>query len=198
MLYNRYMSKRLGLSEPERILFWSANIWNFSDGLLGPLFAIFASRIGGDIMDISWAWATYLMVTGLGMVAVGRLGDRVGHHGLSVIGYSFTAVFTFAYLFVESPFDLFIVQAGLGLGLAFSNPTWEALYDRYSGNGGNDGYIWGVASAGRSIAQACAILVGAYIVTEFSFDVLFIAMGILATAAALYQAKILKYARHRS
>lgn len=191
MIHHRYLK----LSEPERILFWSANLWNFSDGLLGPLFAVFASRIGGDIMDISWAWAIYLAVTGFGMAAVGVIGDKVGHHALSVVGYAFTAVFTFGYLFVESPFDLFIVQAGLGLGLAFSNPTWEALYDRYSGSGKNDGYIWGVASAGRSISQAAAILVGAYIVTTFSFDVLFVAMGILATVAALYQAKILRYAR---
>ncbi len=185
----------LRLSEPERILFWSSNLWNFSDGLLGPLFAVFASRIGGDIFEISWAWAIYLAVTGLGMAAVGAMGDRVGHHALSVVGYALTAEITITYLIVQIPNDIFIVLAGLGIGLAFSNPTWEALYDHYSGKGGHDGYVWGIAGAGGRIAQAAAILIGAYVVTKLSFDALFIAMGTLATLAALYQAKILKFAK---
>lgn len=163
--------------------------------MLGPLFAVFTARVGGDIFEVTWAWAIYLVVTGIGMVIVGRLGDRIGHHYLSVLGYSMTAIFTFSYLFVESPFDLFIVQAGLGLALAFSNPTWDALYDRYSGDGKHDGFVWGYASAGRYIAQACAIVIGGYIVTRFSFDTLFILMGCVSLLAAWHQSKILRFSK---
>ena len=69
------------------------------------------------------------------------------------------------------------------------------LYDHYSGSGKHDGYIWGLASAGRYITQAFAILIGAFIVTTFSFEVLFIMMGTVSTAAAFYQAKILRFSR---
>lgn len=183
------------LTEPERVLFFSSSIWNLADGMLGPLFAVFTAKVGGDILEITWAWSVYLAVTGVGMIAVGRLGDRVGHHMLSVLGYAMTPIFTFGYLFVESPFDLFIIQAGLGLGLAFSNPTWAALYDKYSGKGEHDGVIWGWASAGGYLAQACAVLMGGLIVTYASFDTLFIIMGCISTLAFLYQTRILKFVR---
>jgi hypothetical protein len=87
--------------------------------MLGPLFTIFTQRVGGDILDLTWAWAAYLTVTGLGMLAVGRIGDRVGHHTLSVIGYGLTSFFTFGYLLVETPFELFVVQADLVLHSPF-------------------------------------------------------------------------------
>lgn len=185
------------LSEPERILFWSSNIWSFSDGLLGPLFAVFTQRVGGDVLELTWAWALYLSVTGFCMVFVGKLGDRIGHHYLSVLGYALTTLFTFGYLFVDSTLDLFIVQIGLGMALALSNPTWDALYDHYSGDGSHDGFIWGYASAGRYIAQAVAILSGGLLVTYFSFETLFIIMGSISLFATYHQAKILRYARSK-
>jgi MFS family permease len=159
----------------------------------GDALTIFTQRVGGDILDLTWAWAAYLTVTGLGMLAVGQIGDRVGHHTLSVIGYALTSFFTFGYLLVQTPFELFVVQAGLGLALAFSNPTWDALYDKYSGDGSQDGTVWGYASAGRYIAQAAAICIGGLVITYASFEALFIVMGCVSLLATFYQARILRY-----
>ena len=48
------------------------------EGMLGPLFAVFAQRIGGNILDITWAWAIYLGMTGiLTIVADGVSGDII-------------------------------------------------------------------------------------------------------------------------
>lgn len=41
----------------EWILLWSSNLWALGEGMLGPLFAVFAQRIGGNILDITWAWS---------------------------------------------------------------------------------------------------------------------------------------------
>ena len=37
------------LSKHGRILLIADNLWYFGEGMLGPLFAIFAQKIGGDI-----------------------------------------------------------------------------------------------------------------------------------------------------
>lgn len=183
------------MSDPEWILFMSATVWAFSDGMLGPLFAVFAERIGGDILSITWAWALFLAVTGIGMMFTGRLGDTYGHYYLSVWGYIFSAIFTFGYMFVGDKWSLFFVQIGLGIGLALANPTWDALYDKYSGTGENDGLVWGTAAAGRYIAQAIAMIIGGFVVTHSSFTLLFFIMGCVMVLAASYQIRILKYAR---
>ena len=74
------------LSKPEKILLWGNILWISGVGMLGPLFAIFAEKIGGNILEISWAYATYLVVTGIGIIVVGTLGDRIGHKRLMVAG----------------------------------------------------------------------------------------------------------------
>lgn len=171
----------------EKTLLWSGNLWLFSDGLLGPLFAIFTEEVGGDILDITYAWATFLVVTGILTIHVGKLADRIGHEKLLITGYGLNALFTFAYLLIDSPLDLLFVQAGLGFSLALANPTWYALYDKHSGNG-KDGYIWGSTLGQGSIATGIATLMGGMIVTATSFSTLFIIMGVLQISATLVQA----------
>jgi hypothetical protein len=45
------------MQRKERLLLWSSNLWSLGEGMLGPLFAVFAQGIGGNILDITWAWA---------------------------------------------------------------------------------------------------------------------------------------------
>ena len=86
------------LSKTTRILLWGANIWFFGEGMLGPLFAVFSDKVGGDILDITWAWATYLMVTGIVYIIVGKLiNGKPIKEKVMVAGYALNAVFTFRY-----------------------------------------------------------------------------------------------------
>lgn len=167
-----------------RILLWSSNVWALGEGLLGPLFAVFTQHIGGDILNISGAWATYLIVTGTGMILIGKWSDSVGKRRLLVFGYTLNAIFTFGYLLVSDPIHLFIVQAGLGIAFACTEPTWYALYDKYSGDGREDGKVWGLANGMYYIFSAIALLAGGLVIKHLSFTHLFIFMGILQTIAA--------------
>jgi len=173
----------------ERILLWGSNLWLLGDGLLGPLFAVFAGEIGGDIFDITAAWAIFMIVTGILTIQVGKFGDKIGHEYLLFAGYALNTVFTFSFLLIETPAQLFMVQAGLGISLALANPTWYALYDKYS-TPNKDGYIWGVASGHGNIATGIAAMAGGYIVTNYSFEVLFITMGIIQAITTILQAQL--------
>ena len=179
------------MNKKEKILLYGANLWYLGEGMLGPLFAIFAERIGGSILDISWAWATYLIVTGLLIIFVGKISDRINKEKLMIAGYFLNALFTFSYLFVSSPKHLFIVQAGLGIATALGTPTWEALYAKYEDKR-HAGFIWGLASGEAGIITGVAMIIGGLIVNYFSFNTLFITMGIIQVIGAIYQAQILK------
>ena len=161
--------------------------------MLGPLFAIFAARVGGSVLDISWVWAVYLGVTGIGIIIVGKIADKKGYMALMLLGYALSSVFTFAYLLVASPLHLLIVQIGHGIALALSQPTWLALYDKFSGDGSQDGYLWGLSSGEGYIFSGLAIVAGGLVVHYFSFALLFIIMGTLLALSTVYQAMLLKY-----
>lgn len=175
-----------------RLLLQSNYAWSLGEGMLGPLFAVFTQRIGGDIFDISWAWAVYLMLTGVLIMIVGKFSDQfIDKKKLMVIGYALNAVFTFSYLLVSSPVHLLLVQIGLSVAAAFSYPTWEALFAR-SNKKSEDGYGWGLADGGGRFFMGVAILIGGAIVTYGSFHLLFVVMGCLQVIATLRVAQILK------
>src|SRR3989344_874012 len=167
------------LNKKLRILLYGANIWYFGEGMFGPLFAIFAERVGGDILDVSWAWAIYLIFAGILYLVFGRISDKYDvKEKLMIAGYALNAIFTFAYLFVSTPTHLFIVQAGLGLAVAMATPAWFALYSDYE-NRKHSGFQWGLSEGGAKIITGIAIVIGGYIVSYTSFKTLFIIMGII-------------------
>ncbi len=180
------------LTHKAKILLYASNIWYLGEGMLGPLVAVLTERVGGDILDISWAFAIYLGFTGIFTILIGKISDR-GHiqEKLMVAGYALNAVFTFGYLLVDSTTSLFIVQAGLGLASALATPTWEALYAKYEDKK-YAGYSWGLAEGEASLITAVAILIGGSIVEFASFDLLFVVMGSIQVIATLYQARILR------
>src|SRR3990167_8531372 len=172
------------MKQKEKILLWGSNLWMFADAMLGPFFAVFTERIGGDILDISWALAVYYIATGIFVIVVGKFSDGYSKEKLMVFGYGLTAVFTFGYLLVSQPWHLFILQLGLGLALALANPTLYALYDKYS-TPHHDGYIWGLADGQSKILMGLAIVFGGFIIGYFSFEILFVIMGFVQIAATL-------------
>lgn len=164
--------------------------WFFGEGMLGPLFAIFAGKIGGDILDISWAWATYLIVTGILIMVVGKISDRLNKNKIVFIGYALNTLFTFSYLLVYNQYTLLLVQAGLGISAALATPTWNALYAKYE-NKKQDGFIWGLADGTAQLFTGLAIIIGGFIVSIFSFNLLFIVMGVIQVFATLFLLPVL-------
>lgn len=182
----------MAINKNIRVLLFGASIWYIAEGMLGPLFAVYTETIGGGILDITWAWAVYLIVAGILYIIVGKLtDDHKNKKGIMVLGYALNALCTFGYLLVTTPDQLFLVQAGLGVAAALATPTWNALYAGYEDKK-HAGLEWGLADGTRQIITACAIIIGGYIVSYASFQTLFLIMGTIQVIATIYQTRILK------
>jgi len=171
-----------------RSLLVSSALWYLGESMLGPFFAVFAQKIGGSILDISGAWTVYLIVTGILVIIVGKISDTlISKERLLIAGYFLNCIFTFAYIFIKSPFELFIVQAGLGVSAALATPTWSALFARHESKK-NDGFDWGLAGGSTYLVNAVAVFTGGIIINYFSFNVLFFTMGVVQVVSAIYVA----------
>jgi MFS family permease len=179
------------LSRTLKILLLGANIWYFGEGMMGPLFAIFSEKVGGDILDITWAWSTYLVITGLFYILVGRLLNNKDYKiKVMVLGYTLNAFLTFGYLLVDSPIKLFIVQAGLGIAEALGTPAWDALYAKNL-DSDLDSYAWGLSTGQSQIVTGIAFAIGGVITHFISFEALFITMGLIQIVAAIVTAQLI-------
>lgn len=179
-------------SRIERSLLYGSNIWYLGEGMFGPLFAVFTERIGGDVLDIVWAWAAFLIVSGSFYIFVGTYVDgRFDKRKVMVLGYALNAAFTFTYLLVATPLGLLLVQVGLGFAGALATPTWNALYSQNEDRR-RVVYKWGLADGAASIITGIAVVIGGFIVTTFSFTTLFVVMGVIQSVAAVYQSRIIR------
>ena len=177
---------------PIRILLVGSNLWYIGEGMFGPLLSVYSERIGGNLLDLTWAWSMYLFVTGLCTLGIGALTDRWrSPERLMVAGYVLNALCTFTYLLVATPTHLLLVQAGLGVASALASPTWNVLYAAYTPPQ-QAGTLWGAAQGQSYLITGIAILLGGYIVYWGSFTLLFVIMGVIQLIAAIYQAQILR------
>lgn len=178
------------MTKPLRLLLIASSLWYFSEGLLGPLFAVFSEEIGGDLLDITSAWAVYLIASGVAYVVVGRLLNRSAwKFRMIAVGYALNTLFTFAYLLVHDTTGLFLVQIGLGVAEAVATPAWDAFYASRLADT-EDTFAWGIASGHTQFISGIAIAVGGLIAKYLSFDALFVVMGLISLAATIVQGRL--------
>jgi MFS family permease len=170
-----------------KILLLGSYIWFFGEGLLGPLYAVFAQHIGGNILELTGAFSLYLIIMGMLSLCFGRISDHYSQKNLMIFGYGLNAAATFGYLLVDNPIKLFLIQGILGVASALATPTWNALYSKHLDKK-HFGEEWGLDDGGSEIIIGLAVITGGLIITYFSFPVLFMIMGTIQVLATIVQA----------
>lgn len=181
----------MNFSKINRILLIASGLWFFGEGLFGPLFAVFTEKIGGDILDVTWAWSIYSVSLGLLYFLTGKLINRSKYkEEVMVLGYLLNTLFTFSYILVHNSTQLFIVQIGLAIAESLSTPTWDSIFAKNMDDPG-DTQLWGIAGGQSHFFSGIAIAIGGLITYYISFNALFIIMGIIQAMATIMQSRIL-------
>jgi MFS family permease len=164
------------LKKALKILLLTDACFIFAAGLLGPIYAIFVSEIGGDLLDAGWAWAAFMLTSGIVVFLLSRWENKVHHYEQLIVGgYAIRVVAIFAYIFVQSPMQLMMAQALLGLGEAFTLPAYDALFTK-SIDKGREAAQWGDWEAMDYIVTAFSAIIGSAIAMAFGFRALFMGM----------------------
>ncbi len=179
------------LSKIQITLLFASGLWFFGEGLLGPLFAVFSQKIGGDILDITWAWALYLILSGTLYIVFGRLlRDSKHKEKAMILGYIINTICTFCYILIKTNSELLFLQVGFSVAEAISTPIWDSIFSNEL-ELKDDSFLWGIAGGHSHIISGIAIAIGGLITFYLSFNVLFIIMGFIQLASTLIQANLL-------
>jgi len=170
-----------------------ADSWmNLALGMIGPIYAIFVERIGGDLLDASWAYFAFMITSGVVMMMLGKWEDRTKHkEKLIVLGYFLGALGCLMYIFVNGQMTLLITQVILGLSVAVITPAFDAFYSRHTTKK-EEAFDWGSVEAEWYIVTAVSAIIGGYVADIFGFRTLFTVMFVISLISVIISLRLLK------
>ncbi len=169
------------------IMFGTRMVMGFGSRIVGPMLPLFVQSLmpGGErVASVTGLIMGVGAATGaLGAVALGRVGDRIGHRRVMVACALGAAALYAPQFLVTTPTQLLILQgaAGVALGgiLASVSATLANLAPQ-----GRQGVVYGVDASAVSLANAVAPMAGAAIAAALGLRFIFLCTaGIFALAA---------------
>ena len=180
MIFKKLFNKQI------RILLATNGCILIAGSMLGPIYALFVERIGGDLLDASYAFGVYALAAGITTLASGRYADKLKESELIVVlGYSIMGLAFFGYTLVDSIWSLLAVQVLIGLGEAIYAPAFDSSYSKHL-DGHKSGREWGAWESINYFTTALGAIAGGFLVTFFGFNTIFIIMGLLSFSSAFY------------
>ena len=169
-----------------RILLITNGVVLVAGAMLGPIYAIFVEKIGGDLLQASFTGGIFAMAAGITTLVAGRYADKIKENELIVVfGYLIMGIGFLLYIFVNSMLFLLFVQILIGFAEAIYSPAFDALFSKHISIR-KAGKEWGTWEAINYFSVALGAILGGFIVTKFGFNPMFIIMSIICFSTAIY------------
>lgn len=177
---------RLFFNKPLRVLLFTNALILLAGAMLGPIYALFVERIGGNLLDASFAGALFAGAAGITTFVSGKYSDKIKENELIIVlGYAIIGIGFMLYTSVNSIIFLFVVQVIIGLGEAVYSPAFDAVYSKHLSKH-RLGKQWGTWESMNYFTTAIGALIGGIVVTKFGFNTLFVLMAMLCFGSAVY------------
>lgn len=174
------------LNKALRILLFTNSLILVAGATIGPIYALYVEKIGGDLLDASFAGAAFAFSAGITVFVVGKYVDKLKQPEMVMVwGYALIGLGYLLYTFVNSIWFLLAIQLLIGFGEAIYNPPFDALYSRHIEKK-HAGKEWGIWESANYFSIAIGAVIGGFIVTNFGFSTLFLLMAFLCFGSVLY------------
>ncbi len=161
-------------------------LYMFAFGMFSPLYAIFVEEIGGDITVASNAWAVFMVTAGVMTFLTGKWENNAKQTVIGLAWSQFLVAGAYLmYYWAEGVAMLYAAQVLLGFGSAFFWPAFHSLYGKHVDKH-NQAKQWSVYDALAYLLPALAAVVGGWLVKDYGFDTVFIAMAALSAVCGAY------------
>ncbi len=145
-----------------------------------PLWSDFVLRIGGDLQTAGIAICIFSIVIGVFMWIAGKIEHYYQNDEWFMCSSQLMVFVSYlGYFFVHHPWQLYLVEIGLGLGGAFQSPVICAIYQRYFSQK-QSALFWAVWNGFYNIALGAGALLSSILVAHFNYTVMFAILSALA------------------
>src|SRR3954447_10615851 len=145
--------------------------------------------------ELQWIVDAYSLAFASLLLAAGSLSDRVGRKGTLLVGLAVFGLASLAGGFTTSPGQLIVARCVMGVGAALSFPSTLSLISNVFVERAERARAIGLWGASSGVAIALGPIVGGWLLEQFSWASIFIAMAPVAALAALLVARYVPTSR---
>lgn len=191
--------KYFGVNKVIRFLLTFLFVVNVSEGLFGPLLAVFITEniVGASLATVGFAIAIYSIAKSVIQLPLARridskIGEKDGFH-VMIIGAIIGIIYTFGYLFIKTPLHFYILSAFGGVGGACLMAAYYGIFSHHVDKK-SQGFEWSLFSVGGlTISTALGAAIGGVYTDMFGFSTTFITAGILNVVATIILLSLYPY-----
>jgi hypothetical protein len=160
-----------------KMLLLASFLGTFAECMLLPLWSTFTDKCGGSILDAGIGYAGFCIATGLVVMFVGSTKFYARNAKWMLLwGFAIAGIGDLLYLCVSNKYELFAVQALIGIALGVANPAWDSLFCDDESDDKSSAGRWSFWTGGVSFVSGLSALFGATIVRYYGFNTMFILM----------------------
>lgn len=153
---------------------------------IAPIYAVFLEGVGASVFMISLLTATLMAARLVTLVVVRFVGDALFEKEyLLIADYALRASAWGALIFIETIAPLFIVQAIVGISAGIGTPSFLAIFARHLDHG-RQVSEYADYNISKFVFGIFGTVGGGWIVSTYSFDVLFAVMAVIGFFCAIY------------
>jgi len=183
--------KHFGINKIIGFLLVFLFIINVSEGLFGPLLAVFIIKniVGASLTTVGFSIAIYSIVKSIAQLPLARrIDNKAGEKDdfyIMLMGATIGIVSTFGYLFIKTPLNFYLLSALNGLGGACLMAAYYGIFSHHIDKN-SQGFEWSLYSVGGlTVSAAVGAAIGGIYTDMFGFNTTFITAGILNVVATL-------------
>ena len=165
---------------------------NGAFGSFGPVFAVFiTSQISSGSLSVAgFAASAYWITKSIIQLPIAHFLDKTDgerdEFWALFLGYIFFAFVPIMYIFATKPWHLYLIQAFLGVCMAFAVPAWYSIFTRHVDKE-RIGFEWSLQSVfAVGLTTAIAAAVGGVLADKFGFKILFLMAGIVILISSIF------------
>ncbi len=167
-----------------RLLLGSSIFIHMGLNILAPVYAIYVQHIGGQLIDASFSIGFYALLRGILYFVFARFKDQhLPHRPILFGGYMMYAAAYLAYVFIDAPIWLFVIQGWLALADTILNPSWSAVIAT-SLQTGEERKTYSMFYGYRSLFEAIGAFLGGIAIVSIGFSWTFGLMALFAAYSA--------------
>ena len=155
------------------LLFTMVNsVWGVVYGMIGPFYAIYVAKVSGGLEKLGFAFSIMILVQAAASYFVGHYSDKLGRKPFLLIAAYMDALILWSYTVVDQTYQIYILQALLGITNAVSLTIRGSLLADLT-NMENRGSEIGRFNALVSIFTAGGFTLGGYMAEYYGLKSIF-------------------------